>query len=265
MRHFSLPTVVLASLALLFAGCGGESGGRRSSPADIDDAVQKLKTGTQEEKIKAAEKLGAMGETAAAAVPELIEAMKQGNSMFDPVEMAASKALAQIGKPAAEALVVEVRKGASRMSISSTLGDLAHHVVPELTEMSRDPDERVRKRGIEALAEAGPEAAPVIGEALRDVEESVQRAAATALRKMGSDAAGAVPELIAAVERRDSAVIGDVVVILGQVGPEAKNALPALESLQRGEKMPEGKQLSGGLKQEIEKSIRKIRGDIRTP
>jgi hypothetical protein len=104
---------------------------------------------------------------------------------------------------------------------------------------------------------------------LRDVEESVKEAAASSLiqltGQLGPDAVGALPHLIAAVERRDSDIIGAVVRSLGQIGPAAKGALPALRPLSRGENMPEGKEMTDDLLAAIEKSIKKIEGQIRNP
>jgi HEAT repeat protein len=185
--------------------------------------------------------------------------------MFDPVEMAASKALRQIGRPAALALVEEVKHGPSRMSIGSTLEDLAHLVVPELAELSKSTDERIRERAVEVLGKAGKDAAPVLGEALRDVEESVRKVAGSSLMEMGPDAPGALRELIAAVERRDPDIIAEVVAALGKIGLAAKDALPALRSLNREEHVPEGMKLSAGLRGEIEKSVKKIEGQVRNP
>lgn len=255
----ALATLTLCACVAL-AGCGKEGSGQR-----VEGLVGQLRSGTKEEKIAAANALAELGEQAAPAVPQLIETMKQGQSMFDPVEMAASKALTRIGRPAALALVQEVKSGPSRMSISATLGDLAPLVVPELEELSRSTDERLREKAVEVLGEGGKDAALVLGEALSDVEESVKRAAASSLMKMGPDAAGALPHLVAAVERRDADIIGQVVAALGTIGPAAKDALPALRSLSRGENMPKGKELSAGLLGEIEKSIKKIEGQIRNP
>ncbi|MBC7854740.1 MAG: HEAT repeat domain-containing protein [Pirellulaceae bacterium] len=147
--------------------------------------------------------------------------------------------------------------------MTETLEDLAPKVVPELTELSKSTDERLRLLAVGALGDAGKDGAQPLGEALRDIEESVKREAAQSLVKLGPDAAGAVKHLAAAVEKRDTDIIGEVVSALGKIGPAAKEALPALESLAKGENMPENRQLSDGLKREIDKSIRKIKGEVR--
>ena len=67
------------------------------------------------------------------------------------------------------------------------------------------------------------------------------------------------------VQRRDADIIAEVVASLGKIGPAEKDALPALRSLSREENMPKGMKLSTGLRGEIEKSIKKIEGQIRDP
>ena len=246
--------------ALAIAASSTDDDSRR-----ITDLIQKLKTGSIEDKIAAANALAEYGERAAPAVPQLIQTMNHGQSLFDPVEIAAAQALRRIGRPAALELLNELQRGPSRLSIDRVLNDLAPLVVPELAELSESTDERVRKRTVEALAGGGRDAAPTLGAALRDIEAAVKMAAASSLRELGPDAAGALPELIAAVKRRDLDIIGTVVVILGSIGPAAEDALPALRSLGREENMPAGWTLSDGLREEIKKSIRKIQGQIRNP
>ncbi|MEM7167918.1 MAG: HEAT repeat domain-containing protein [Planctomycetota bacterium] len=69
----------------------------------------------------------------------------------------------------------------------------------------------------------------VLCDALNDPEPSVRAFAVSMLGNMGPDAAAAVPALAAALQQ--PALAKDVCAALGNIGPSARPALPALETL----------------------------------
>jgi HEAT repeat protein len=136
-----------------------------------------------------------------------------------------------------------------------------------LTEALNDSDPQVRAAAAWAISQIGPQAAPAIpalGKALADTDPRVRIQAALAFRAMGQAGVSGIPELIRAlndpvdyvrasaveglgsmgpaahtavkplIERLQAKdehgiVLGRVAVALGDIGPDAKEALPVLE------------------------------------
>lgn len=105
-------------------------------------------------------------------------------------------------------------------------------LVTELLPGLDDADPGVRAAAAWALGQWGPRAAaalPNLVRALNDANAIVRGLAAIALREVG----GAVPALIELSRRpaEELAVLRNVVAALGEIGPAAEAALPALEGL----------------------------------
>ena len=156
------------------------------------------------ERAKAARVLGLMGQDAAAAVPQLISALKDSS---DEVRMMAAMALGKIGRPAKEA-------------------------VPALLEAAGDKSDFVRALAAGALGKTGRGAkgvVPALIGMLGDKHREVRRAAATGLGDIGQADEPVLKALIATLGKDpDSAVRVDAAQALGQLGPKAKSAVPAL-------------------------------------
>jgi HEAT repeat protein len=91
-----------------------------------------------------------------------------------------------------------------------------------------DESPKVRWSAARSLGRIGPQASaavPALIEALKDEDESVRMFAAWALPRVGPQAKD-VPALIEAFKGRRG--VSGVAEALGQIGPEAKDALPAL-------------------------------------
>jgi hypothetical protein len=110
----------------------------------------------------------------------------------------------------------------------------ASGAVPDLARALSDQDGIVRGLAAVALRETGPaasEAVPSLIKGLKDTDSSVRMICAEALGRV--KAASAVPALIA-VSRdpgEDLHVLRNVVAALGEMGPAAEAAIPALEAL----------------------------------
>lgn len=132
-----------------------------------------------------------------------------------------------------------------RLSAAVALGKLgpdARSAVPALIGALRDSDEvdafRVRFAIVDALASIGTAAVPDLIELLQDRDRGVRSSAVVALRGIGSDAKEAVPYLIRALENAASlkgpisyALPHYVAKALGQIGPDARAAIPNLKTL----------------------------------
>jgi HEAT repeat protein len=160
----------------LLLGAGSTVPARAADPADVlfdlRAAQQKLRHADPAVRIRGAESLGALGPDAAPAAAELVAAL---GDLSLGVAAAAETALPRLG-PAA---------------------------IPEVVEGLSDPDEIVRLRAVEVLAQLGPDAAPAIpalAAALEDSEAIVRERAAAALGAIGPSAATASLALVRRVE-----------------------------------------------------------------
>ncbi|MBA4062648.1 MAG: hypothetical protein C0501_02860 [Isosphaera sp.] len=102
--------------------------------------------------------------------------------------------------------------------------------VPALTKAVTDEDVSVRRLAVCAIENIGPgakSALPALAKAVTDPDFHVRAGALDALGAIGADAAAAVPDIINALDDPD--VRERAVIVLGRIGPWAKEAVPALE------------------------------------
>lgn len=107
--------------------------------------------------------------------------------------------------------------------------------VAELTASLNDPSPTVQVAALLKLSELGREgesAAPVALERLKSKDKSVRRHAALAVSRLARPAE-AVPALTAALRDPDVEVRRQAAIGLGELGPEARTALPELEKLSK--------------------------------
>jgi HEAT repeat protein len=150
----------------------------------------------------------------------------------------AARILGRLGPPARPALRAllpcledqdaKVRKEAEEAVLRVVPG-AGPEALPVLTALLGSPDARTRARVAEILGHLGPPARPALLRCLEDQEAVVRRQAEEAVLRV---VAGAVPEalpgllaLLASPEPRTRAAAARV---LGEIGPPARRALPAL-------------------------------------
>jgi HEAT repeat protein len=117
------------------------------------------------------------------------------------------------------------------------LGTEAGPAVPQLLKLLKDRNASVRCHAVFALAAVADDpqiSVPALAEALADGEnfhEVARQEAVNAIARHPDVAAGQVPRLIRALDAVDSSLRWSVIKLLGQIGPKAKEAVPALERI----------------------------------
>lgn len=177
-------------------------------------------------------------------LPLLIQALRDGNPL---VRARVAEVLSDLGPGAKPALPVlagaladpkeEVRHSAARALGATAAGEAI--AVPPLTRALNDPAGRVRAAASEALGKIGGvarPAAPALGERLKDPEVAVRVAAAKALWQLEHRAEAVVPVLAEALE--DPTVRWQASFVLGEIGPDAAGAVPALVRVLQRERVP---------------------------
>ncbi len=161
----------------------------------------------------------ALAQICPAAVPSLIEALRNENDLI------------RHGAVLALSIAVRERPGAAPAIATA---------VPALIEVLQDPDIDIRHAAASALSEIGPRDAAVIPTllgALSGEDAYIRARAAVAIGKMGKAAAVAIPALIAATRDANLEVRKDAADALGKLGPSAATAVPALIDCLRGDNL----------------------------
>jgi HEAT repeat protein len=218
-------------------------------PADFDIAtsipyrLKGLRSKDPRGRSMSAGLLGGLGANAAPAIPALIEAMDDEDELARNV---ASFSLTKIGSQAIPSLIkatkdkrVNVRVGAV-WSLGGFDKD-AMSAVPALIERLRDENVKVRRKAAWALWRIRPDADSAVTalvEALKDTDDpkdardaSVGEWATRCLGDLGPRAKAAVPALTEILKEKDLRLQKKAVDILGQIGPEAKPAVVALREI----------------------------------
>jgi HEAT repeat protein len=110
--------------------------------------------------------------------------------------------------------------------------------------MANDKDRVVRNNAIIALGELAPkspEALAALGATLFDPRAQMRASAASMLghKRMRLVATQAVPHLVVALKDSDWPVVANATMGIAQLGPAAKDAIPALNALRRREGVPD--------------------------
>jgi HEAT repeat protein len=211
-----------------------------------------------------------LGPDAASAVPALIDAINHADNQLDSAILHSRvqliQALGGIGPGASGAtktLASRLRTDPDyfvRQYAAETLGRIgpqAAEAVPELRLALKDKAVQVRDHAAPALGLIGSKAAQAIPDLLQtmrtDKSNQTRWLAAHSLTQIGMQGQkSAVPLLIEGLADEDVNVVFHCAVALGQIGPDAKAALAALERVQKNPRVP--------LQTKIAEAIGKIRG-----
>jgi hypothetical protein len=101
--------------------------------------------------------------------------------------------------------------------------------IPDLIDVIKQRDMRRLSTAALVLVNIGPLAVPSVVSLLTEADAFVRLTAISILANMGSDAACAVPGLVSLIdESTNDELIEAIVVAIGQIGPSAVNAAPAV-------------------------------------
>jgi len=167
----------------------------------VTELIAAVNSSDESARLVAIDRLGLMREKAADAVPLLAAALKDSSAV---VRAHAAKALGDIGTPATS-------------------------VVPELMTLTADKDNVVRREAIESIGRIHPDAevsVPLFIKLIESSDPEARHAATTALTDQGK---AAVPFLTKALSNEKATYWACI--ILGHIGPDAKDAVPALTEL----------------------------------
>ncbi len=211
----------------------GEKNGQFSATANGNLAahVAALRDENPAVRLRAADELGLLEESAAEAVPLLISAL---HDTYEPVRLNAAYALGAIGEPAVPKLIetLGAENEQTRRMAAYALGAVGEPAVPALSEALGHAEDTVRVEAAYALAQIGGSAHKAVRalmECARDNVVEVRRNSVDAFGSIGPAAAEAVPvltEMLASDD--DEQVRFDAALALAQLGPSSSDAIPVL-------------------------------------
>jgi HEAT repeat protein len=215
---------ILAGL-LLFAATA------RAAETRLSELLKALNSADPSARLVAIDDLGRMGPRAAEAVPALTDLLKNDSAA---VRAHAAQALGEIGPPAKSAVPALVRlitdpDPAVRRKVVGAVRNLRpgpEVVVPLAVKVLKDADPSVRNRALDALAEAGPPAVPTLIELLKDKQTAYW--ASLVVAEIGPEARAAVPALTALLDTPDLGERREAMLALAAIGEASAPATEAL-------------------------------------
>ncbi len=208
---------------------------RDTDDLDLGYWLQCLRLADPQQRAQAATVLGLLGDQAQAAVPALVEAIKDEEVQVRRIIVAALGEIGIAARSAVPALVASlrnrhdiVRRRAAQCL--AELGPAARSAVPALIEVMSDPSLMVRRWAVFALGEIGMKAilaVPVLVERLRDADPISRILIGVSLCKIGP---AIVPELLPVLKDDNPQVRRRAVLLLGKCGGDLAIRLGALEA-----------------------------------
>jgi len=226
-------------LILVACGCltlGGVELRAAVAPVVAQDAKSGVdwKNADEATKVKALDQLGA-GSEKPVEVLKQVEALLKDKSA--KVRAHAALALGSAGPAAKESAqaLAELLKDADatvRRSALRAIRDIhpgPKVMIPICVKLLEDPDPAIRVRVLDAIAEGGVESVPGLIEALKDDKAAYW--ALIVLRDIGPEAKDAIPAIIARLTDKKPEIRREAVLTLGVFGKAAASAVPQIAAL----------------------------------
>jgi HEAT repeat protein len=221
VRHGFLLWLAVATACLTWTAAGVAA---EKPLAVLIDQLQPPHTPT--ERIQAAEALVAYRENATAAVLPLLQAGDEHTRYY------ACFALQRLGPDAAAALpaLIEILARPEDLRVDAVwaigrMGPAAAPAVPALKALLCTDPVHVGRPLVFAFKSIGPASVPALVECLRDANPEVVRTACTALQQLGPQAREAVPALADLASRSDESSRDAAFLALAGIGQDAVDAL----------------------------------------
>jgi HEAT repeat protein len=187
---------------------------------------------------KSCQVAGRLGVTASSLVPLLVDRLSDEDKL---VVRSAASALGDVGSdadlvlPELQKLLADDSASVRAIALSALMefGPLANKTIPAVCQMINDDSTIVRAAAARALGQIGlgsQQAVQALMDAIDDSHGGVTIPAANSLSQLGATAVPALERLLDKPEYRDLAVT-----VLGEIGPAAKTAVPALVALLKSE------------------------------
>lgn len=224
----------------------------QETDATVEKLVETIETGDFAQCMRAVEGLAVLGPAAKAAVPVLIRNLNgfpthvAGRLGMVPTmnsQRYIGEALAEIGPDAKAAVPALIEAGGNPhgavnvwFKVLGQIGPAAKDAVPLLEKNLSANDERLRLAAADALTRIVPDqcsnAVAVLCALQRDnsVSGFYRLSAAVPLWKLGLESQSPVPALLKELEQSPHSDASSYMDLLGEVGPDAKAALPKLET-----------------------------------
>lgn len=204
-----------------------------AAEGDVAGLIKSLRSSDANAQIEVLQKLEAMGPGASEAVPALTKLLKADNA---EVRAHAAETLGSIGeaaKPAARALAGLVRDDEEivRREAIEALQSIQpgpRVMLPILSDLLADPNPVVRSRIMAALADRGADAMRLLVPAL-DNEETAYFACLV-ISEIGPGAKEAVPALLKLLDSENQGLQREAIMALAAIGPAAEPAVDKLSA-----------------------------------
>jgi HEAT repeat protein len=218
---------------------------QRSGAREAVTALSRtLKDADKDVRWSSAYALSSIGPDARAAVPDLLQILKDPE---DGVRQQAALSLGNLASdnpaavPALTTALHDSAPGVRQAAAASLarMGLAAKPAVPALAASLRDRDEDTRRQAALTLGELGPtarEAVPALIAAFANKQEQpdLRGVFLTALIRLKPSSAELIPLLIQGITDSNITIQITSVVTLGDLGPQAREAVPALKALVKG-------------------------------
>lgn len=228
-------SVTMPCVEVTWAGSREE---RTQESVVLDEWLNKLKTGTPEVREAAALVIGRMGSKAAVAVPVLCHALRDKDPVVrERVAIALGKIRSKVAVPALISVVTDRYYEDPRYAIWALgrIGPEAKAAVPALLKAYlHDKNTAVSSDAGDALLRIGDCIVPDLVRVLDEDDEWVEGYyAAVLLGSLGPKAKDAVPALIRCLKAKKVDLREAAIRSLGEIGAGAKEAVPALAGILR--------------------------------